>query len=232
MIVSLALFGGSAAIALACVLSRLNRHKPVCDLRRTIVIVGPHQNHPACVEQRRALRPKLMSIRAAKVNVVEVYSFAKPRRNGMEIEWADNIGLREVLRAAEGFHFLCLDDAGALVMRVRRPVSSTMISELIEEHQVTPALLPAPEVKADETEAASAPAAPVAPHLAQHLRVVPTAPEATSPERPEPKPAVAPPAAAAPEPRVRPTLDAFPMPAPSLPSAARATNAWSVGVLR
>lgn len=103
----------------------------VCDVSRCIVVVGNNQNEQTCVDQRVALKPHLMMIRDAGINVIEIYGRSVPRRNGKEVEWTDNRHLRRTLHAEDGFHLMCIDDDGEIAMRVRQPVSEYVIGELI-----------------------------------------------------------------------------------------------------
>lgn len=102
-----------------------------CDLRRSIVIAGRGQNDPACVTQRRAIKPVLMTMRAAGINVVEIYGEMAPRRNGKPLEWVSSRKLSKSLGVASDFHVVCFDDDGGVMLRSRRPVSEAVLAELI-----------------------------------------------------------------------------------------------------
>ena len=116
------------------------------DLRRSIVIIGAGQNAPDCVTQRRALRPLLMRLRNAGINVVEAYGEMVPRRNGQPLEWLDCDALRRSLGARHGFHLICLDNEAEVILRGRQPVSEAVLSEMIagEERAALPAPTPPP----------------------------------------------------------------------------------------
>ena len=111
------------------------------DLRRSIVLIGPEQNAAECVAQRRALRPVLLRLRRANINVVEIYAANTPRRNGEPLEWLDGDALRRSLAARQGFHLVCLDNEAEIIVHGRRPVSTAMLEELVagEERVALPA---------------------------------------------------------------------------------------------
>jgi hypothetical protein len=114
-----------------------------CDTRRSILIIGPTQNDPDCVAQRKALKPLLMRVRNVGINVIEIYGGSAPRRNGTALQWLDGVAIRRHLRAAAGFHLFCLDDDGDIVLHGQRPVSERVLSELIAAEE--PIALPAPD---------------------------------------------------------------------------------------
>lgn len=123
-----------------------------CDLRRCLVVIGPEQNNPLCVAQRRALKPLLMRVRHIGMNVIELYGSMTPRRNGRPLEWLDNRALRRALKAGTDFHLICLDDESEIILRSQRPVSEAALSEFIsmEEPIALPAPAMAPEIVDEE----------------------------------------------------------------------------------
>ena len=153
-----------------------------CDLRRCLVLIGPEQNDPACVEQRRALKPLLMRVRHIGMNVIELYGGMTPRRNGRPLEWLDNGALRRALKVNQGFHLICLDDESEIILRSHRPVSESALSEFIAMEE--PIALPAPDAAPEVTATAAATAAP-APQPAKPAQA---APDMAAHEQHEPEP--------------------------------------------
>ncbi|MGV6819017.1 MAG: hypothetical protein ACWA5T_00800 [Parvularcula sp.] len=142
-LLALGVTGCAILIALRVWWAQRDHNPGVCDLRRCIVIVGDGQNDDDCIAQRVALKPHLMLVRDASINVVEVYGTAVPRRNGRPMEWTNNKKLRRSLDVENGFSLVCIDDDGEIAMRVRLPVSEHVIAELIAGS--TQEALPSPE---------------------------------------------------------------------------------------
>ena len=153
---ALVIAGGSAYAYWHFQKARLSRSRPSCDLRRSLIIVGNNHNDPDCVAQRRALKPALIQVRQAQINVIEVYGTLVPRRNGQPLQWLPNDALRRSLGARSGFHLICIDDLDEVVLHMQRPVSQGILSELVRG--TTRLALPAPEPRPAQTEPKADPA--------------------------------------------------------------------------
>lgn len=153
MLLAFAVTGGAALAGVWAWWSRRDQNPKVCDLRRCIVIIGDSQNDDDCIRQRISLKPHLMMVRDARINVIEMYGRGLPRRNGKNLEWAENKHLRRTLHTEAGFHFMCIDDDGEIAMRVRMPVSAYVIEELIAGS--THSALPSPDENASEGDTTS-----------------------------------------------------------------------------
>lgn len=144
LLLSLIIGGFVLLTVLAAWWHQRDRNPKVCDLRRCIVIVGDGQNDGDCINQRLSLKPHLIMVRDANINVIEIYGKSVPRRNGKALEWTDNKHLRRTLQSESGFHLMCIDDDGEMAMRVRMPVSEHVIAELISGS--THEALPSPDM--------------------------------------------------------------------------------------
>ncbi|MEX0644869.1 MAG: hypothetical protein WD076_06145 [Parvularculaceae bacterium] len=90
--------------------------------KKTLFIIGPTVNHPACRLQRRLLKPAIAALIREDVAVMEVYGDERPRKNGEEIDWLDAALLRHALDAEDGFYVVYIDDDGKSVLRSQAPV--------------------------------------------------------------------------------------------------------------
>ena len=90
--------------------------------RRTLFLIGPSANHPACKLQRRLLKPAIPSLIREDVTVMEVYGEDHPRRNGEQIDWLDSSLLRHAMDAQQGFYVVYVDEAGKTVFRSEAPI--------------------------------------------------------------------------------------------------------------
>ncbi|MGE0408300.1 MAG: DUF4174 domain-containing protein [Amphiplicatus sp.] len=90
--------------------------------KKTLFIIGPSANHPACRMQRRLLKPALAALIREDIAVIEVYGEGRPRRNGEEIDWLDASLLRHAMDAEGGFYVIYIDDAGKVALRSEAPI--------------------------------------------------------------------------------------------------------------
>ena len=80
--------------------------------QKTLFIIGPAANHPACRMQRRLLKPAIPALIREDVTVMEVYGDNRPRKNGEPVEWLDPSLLRHALGAESGFFVVYVDEDG------------------------------------------------------------------------------------------------------------------------
>jgi hypothetical protein len=90
--------------------------------RRTLFVIGPAANHPACRLQRRLIKPALAALIRDDIAVIEVYGDEPPRKNGSAMDWLDPALLRHALDAESGFFLIFIDDAGKTAFRSTAPV--------------------------------------------------------------------------------------------------------------
>ncbi len=90
--------------------------------RKTVFIIGPSANHPACRMQRRLLKPAIAALIRDDVAVVEVYGESTPRKNGDPIQWLDAALLRHAMDAESGFFVIYVDDEGKTLFRSEAPM--------------------------------------------------------------------------------------------------------------
>lgn len=90
--------------------------------RRTLFVIGPSANHPACRLQRRLIKPALAALIRDDIAVIEVYGDEQPRKNGAAMEWLDPSLLRHALDAEQGFFLIFIDDFGKTAFRSPAPV--------------------------------------------------------------------------------------------------------------
>ncbi|MFQ5563049.1 MAG: hypothetical protein ACE5FO_05725 [Parvularculaceae bacterium] len=90
--------------------------------RKTLFLIGPSANHPACRMQRRLLKPAIAALIRNDVTVVEVYGENTPRKNGEPIAWLDSSLLRHAMEAESGFFVIYVDDAGKTLFRSEAPM--------------------------------------------------------------------------------------------------------------
>ena len=107
-----------AAVRANLAASRPKRFSP----RRTLFVIGPVANHPACRLQRRLIKPALAALIRDDIAVIEVYGEEQPRKNGSAMDWLDPALLRHALDAESGFCLLYIDDAGKTAFRSSAPV--------------------------------------------------------------------------------------------------------------
>lgn len=128
--------GGAAAFALRGPASvpglgaslreaELKRFSP----RKSLFIIGPSANHPACRMQRRLLKPALAALIREDVTVVEIYGKDRPRKNGEALDWLDSSLLRHALGAEEGFFVVYVDDDGKTILRSQAPMITADLLE-------------------------------------------------------------------------------------------------------
>ena len=96
----------------------VNRFSP----RKTLFLIGPAANHPACRMQRRLLKPAISALIREDVAVVEVYGDDRPRKNGEPIEWLDASLMRHALEADHGFYLIYVDADGKTSFRSEAPM--------------------------------------------------------------------------------------------------------------
>lgn len=90
--------------------------------RKTLFLIGPGPNHPACRMQRRLLKPAIAALIRNDVTVVEVYGENTPRKNGEPIGWLDPSLLRHAMEAETGFFVIYVDDDGKTLFRSEAPM--------------------------------------------------------------------------------------------------------------
>ena len=90
--------------------------------RKTLFIIGPCANHPACKMQRRLLKPAIAALIREDVSVIEVYGDDTPRKNGEPITWLDASLLRHAMEAETGFYVIYVDDDGKTRFRSEAPM--------------------------------------------------------------------------------------------------------------
>lgn len=90
--------------------------------RKTLFIIGPSANHPACRMQRRLLKPAIATMIREDVTVMEIYGEDRPRKNGEDIDWLDPALLRHAMHAEEGFYVVYVDAEGKTALRSEAPV--------------------------------------------------------------------------------------------------------------
>lgn len=107
-----------AAVKTQIAASRPKRFSP----RRTLFVIGPVANHPACRLQRRLIKPALAAFIRDDIAVIEVYGDEAPRKNGAPMDWLDPALLRHALDAEAGFCLLYIDEDGKTAFRSPAPV--------------------------------------------------------------------------------------------------------------
>ncbi len=90
--------------------------------RKTLFIIGPNANHPACRLQRRLLKPAIALLIREDVTVIELYGDNPARKNGDDIDWLDPALLRHAMNAEEGFFVIYVDENGKTLFRSEGPV--------------------------------------------------------------------------------------------------------------
>lgn len=90
--------------------------------KKTLFVIGPAANHPACKLQRRLLKPAIAALIREDVTVMEVYGEDRPRRNGEPIDWLDAALLRHAMAAETGFFVIYVDENGKTVLRSEAPI--------------------------------------------------------------------------------------------------------------
>lgn len=108
----------SAALKASVTASQPKRFSP----RRTLFVIGPAVNHPACRLQRRLIKPALAALIRDDIAVIEVYGDDPPRKNGAAMEWLDPALLRHALDAESGFCVIYVDQSGKTAFRSPAPV--------------------------------------------------------------------------------------------------------------
>ncbi|MEL7487093.1 MAG: hypothetical protein AAGJ87_07760 [Pseudomonadota bacterium] len=90
--------------------------------KKTLFIIGPSANHPACKLQRRLIKPALAALIREDVTVLELYGQDTPRRNGELMKWLDPALLRHAMNADRGFFIIFVDADGKTVFRREAPM--------------------------------------------------------------------------------------------------------------
>lgn len=90
--------------------------------KKTLFLIGPSANHPACRLQRKLLKPALSPLMSGGVVVIELYGDDPARKNGAPIEWLDPALLRHAMDAEEGFLIAYVDAEGQTAFRYRAPM--------------------------------------------------------------------------------------------------------------
>ena len=90
--------------------------------RKTLFVIGPDANHPACKMQRRLIKPALAALIREDVTVLELYGSQTPRRNGELMKWLDPALLRHAMNADNGFIIIYVDEAGKTIFRREAPM--------------------------------------------------------------------------------------------------------------
>ncbi|MEM8935532.1 MAG: hypothetical protein AAGC77_03905 [Pseudomonadota bacterium] len=124
------IFGFIAAVASfrPNLIPELNEHLRKVDPvkkfspRKTLFLIGPSANHPACRMQRRLLKPAIPALIRDDVAVMEIYGEDTPRKNGELMDWLDPSLLRHALNAEDGFYVLFVDDAGRTLFKSEAPM--------------------------------------------------------------------------------------------------------------
>lgn len=98
--------------------------------RKTLFIIGPSAQHPACKIQRRLLKPALAALIREDISVMEVYGEATPLKNGELMKWLDPSLLRHAMDAEEGFYVCYVDASGKTVFKNAAPmVTADILSQ-------------------------------------------------------------------------------------------------------
>ncbi len=107
------------------------------SLSKTLFIIGPSANHPACRLQRKLIKPTIPMLIRDDIAVIEIYGEHAPRRNGDVLDWIDASLLRHALGAEEGFFVVYVDQTGKTVFSKKSPMLTDMIAERANLH-ITP----------------------------------------------------------------------------------------------
>ncbi|MEO0399285.1 MAG: hypothetical protein AAF224_07645 [Pseudomonadota bacterium] len=99
--------------------------------QKTLFIIGPSADHPACRLQRRLLKPAIALIIREDLTVIELYGDEAPRQNGEEIDWLDPDLLRHAMAAESGFFVIYVDENGQTTFRSEAPVVSADLFDRI-----------------------------------------------------------------------------------------------------
>ena len=97
--------------------------------KRTLFLIGPAANHPACRLQRRLLKQAIPAFIRDDITIIEIYGDDRPRKNGEEIDWLDTALLRHAMNAEEGFFLIYVDAEGKTALRSEAPVVTADILE-------------------------------------------------------------------------------------------------------
>ena len=98
--------------------AELKRFSP----KKTLFIIGPTTNHPACKLQRRLLKPAIAALIREDVTVMEIYGEDQPRKNGEPVDWLDSSLLRHAMDAEAGFFVIYVDEHGKTTLRSEAPI--------------------------------------------------------------------------------------------------------------
>ncbi|MEM9262847.1 MAG: hypothetical protein AAGA22_04645 [Pseudomonadota bacterium] len=98
---------------------------------RTLFIIGPTADHPACKMQRRLLKPAVALFIREEIRIVELYGDRAPRLNGDEITWLDPGLLRHAMQAETGFFVIFVNDAGKTTFRSDHPVVASDVFQKV-----------------------------------------------------------------------------------------------------
>lgn len=90
--------------------------------KKTLFLIGPGVNHPACKLQRRLLKPAIPALIREDVTVIEIYGGDRPRKNGEDIDWLDASLLRHAMNAEDGFYVVYVDADGKTTLRSKAPM--------------------------------------------------------------------------------------------------------------
>ena len=121
------------------------------ELKRTLLIIGPQVNDPACSEQRRFIKPIVRQLLNGGHRLVEIYGHKAPAQNGVALDWLDNQLLRTTFDAEQGFHMLYVDDDGRMKFKVSSPILGDAVIMIVDPVDGRLALPPVDPVDPEQT---------------------------------------------------------------------------------
>lgn len=99
------------------------------SVSKTLFLIGPSANHPACRLQRKLIKPTIPMLIREDIAVIEIYGDQAPRRNGDILEHIDGSLLRHAFGAEEGFFVVYVDEHGKTIFSKKSPMLTDMIAE-------------------------------------------------------------------------------------------------------